>query len=69
MHVHASDRSLTEPGSAKFFVRKDGSSIVQNRGILNDREIRQIQAYIKENYLEMYDKWARYSSMGFYGEE
>lgn len=32
MHVHASDRKLTEAGSAKFFVRKDGGTIVQNRG-------------------------------------
>ena len=24
MHVHASDRKLTEAGSAKFFVKKDG---------------------------------------------
>lgn len=26
MHVHASNEELTEPGSAKFFVRSDGSS-------------------------------------------
>ena len=40
MHVHASDRKLTEAGSAKFFVKSDGDSIVQNAGVLNDREIK-----------------------------
>ena len=39
MHVHASDRKLTESGSAKFFVRENGDTVLQNRGILNDREI------------------------------
>lgn len=35
MHVHASDRKLTETGSAKFFVRDNGDTVIQNRGILN----------------------------------
>lgn len=39
MHVHASDRKLTEAGSAKFFVKDNGDTVLQNRGILNDREI------------------------------
>lgn len=69
MHVHASDRKLTEAGSAKFFVQNNGDTILQNRGILNDREIRKIQGFIKENYLEMYQKWARYSQQGFYGDK
>lgn len=29
MHVHASDRKLSETSSAKFFVRADGSSVMQ----------------------------------------
>ena len=66
MHVHASDRKLTEAGSAKFFVKEDGESILQNRGLLNDREIRKIQIFIKNNYLEMYLKWSKYSTKGFY---
>ena len=45
MHVHASDRKLTESGSAKFFVRENGDTVLQNRGILNDREIRIIQGW------------------------
>ena len=68
MHVHASDRKLTEAGSAKFFVKNDGNSILQNKGILNDREVRLIQTFIKENYKEMYLKWSSLSEKGFYGE-
>lgn len=47
MHVHASDRKLTEAGSAKFFVKGNGDSVLQNRGILTDREISKIQEFIK----------------------
>ena len=65
MHVHASDRKLTEAGSAKFFVKGNGDSILQNRGILTDREISKIQEFIKENYEKMYEKWAQYSENGF----
>ncbi|WP_418747265.1 DUF4160 domain-containing protein [Frisingicoccus sp.] len=65
MHVHASDRKLTEAGSAKFFVKENGDSVLQNRGLLNDREIRKIQIFIKNNYLEMYLKWSKYSQKGF----
>ncbi len=66
MHVHASDRKLSESGSAKFFVKENGDSILQKRGILNDREIRTIQIFIKNNYQEMYLKWSEYSRQGFY---
>ena len=68
MHVHASDRRLTEAGSAKLFVRSDGNTVLQSRGILNDRELRVIQQFIKENYREMYLKWASLSGEGFYGD-
>lgn len=66
MHVHASDRRLTEAGSAKFFVKGNGDSVLQNRGLLTDREISKIQEFIKENYEKMYEKWAQYSENGFY---
>ncbi len=69
MHVHASDRKLTEAGSAKFFVCDNGDTEIQNRGILNDRELKKIQKYIKNNYMEMYEKWVLYSSNGFYNEK
>lgn len=68
MHVHASDKQLTEAGSAKFFVKGNGDTTVENRGILNDREIAKIRAFIKENYMEMYKTWLTLSSNRFYGE-
>lgn len=66
MHVHASDVRLTEAGSAKFFVKENGDSFIQNQGTLNDREMRKIQTFIKNNYQEMYLKWAEYSKEGYY---
>ena len=66
MHALASDAKLTEEGSAKFFVKSDGSTVVQKRGILNDREIRIIQEFIKEHYIEMYELWKTDSDKGFY---
>ncbi len=66
MHVHASDNKLTESGSAKFFVKSSGETVVQDKGRLNDRELSKIQAFIKENYMEMYLKWTEYSENGFY---
>lgn len=69
MHVHASDRKLTEAGSAKFFVKSNGDTVVQNQGMLNERELRKIQAFIKDNYQEMYLKWSEMSENGFYGEK
>ena len=68
MHVHASDKKLTEAGSAKFFVKSSGDTVVENKGMLNDREVAKIRAFIKENYKEMYIKWASLSDKGFYGE-
>ena len=66
MHVHASDSKLTEGGSAKFFVKSNGDSILQNRGILNDREIAKISEFIKDHYQEMYIRWTQYSDKGYY---
>ena len=68
MHVHASNEQLSESGSGKFFVKQNGDTLLQNRGRLNDREIGIIQAFIKQNYKEMYLKWARYSDKSFYGD-
>ena len=68
MHVHASNEQLSEGGSGKFFVKSNGDSVLQNRGKLNDREIIRIQSFIRQNYKEMYLKWAEYSANGYYGE-
>lgn len=66
MHVHASDSRLTEGGSAKFFVKSNGDAVVQNRGVLNEREIAKISDFIKDHYQEMYLRWSQYSEKGFY---
>lgn len=67
MHVHASDKKLTEYGSAKFFVKGNGDTIIESKGILNERDARKIQEFIKENYKEMYLKWSEKSDNGYYG--
>lgn len=69
MHVHASDRKLTEAGSAKFFVKNNGDTTVEKVGTLNEREIRKIRAFIKINYKEMYLKWMALADTGYYGDK
>lgn len=69
MHVHASDRRMTETGSAKLFVRSDGSTVVKERGILTERELHGIQSFIQDNYREMYLKWSSLSDQGYFGGE
>lgn len=68
MHVHASDRKMTEANSAKFFVKSNGETTVENMGTLSEKEARIIRQFIKENYKEMYLKWIAKSEQGFYGE-
>ena len=66
MHAHASDSKLTESGSAKFFMKSNGDTVVQKQGVLTDREVRIIQLFIKEHYIEMYELWKSDSDKGFY---
>ena len=66
MHVYARDTRLSESGSAKFFVKSDGSTVVQKQGVLSDIEVRKIQGFIKEHYLEMYELWKTDSDNDFY---
>jgi len=40
--------------------------VLQNRGILNDREIAKISEFIKDHYQEMYLRWSQYSEKGYY---
>ena len=68
MHVHASDRKLTEAGSVKFFVKSDGDTTIEKQGQLNEREVREIRKFIKKNYKEMYLKWQQLANTGYYGE-
>lgn len=66
MHVHASDKHMTENDSAKFFVRADGSSLMQKRGDLSDSQISKIQKFIKANYLNMYKTWKDFGGGEFF---
>lgn len=69
--MHARPRKRPEAhgaGSAKLFVKGDGDTEVVQRGRLTDRELATIRRFIKENYLDMYETWARYSDNGFKGE-
>lgn len=69
MHVHASDRRLTEGGSAKFWVHENGDTELANANHnLKQHEIREIQRFIKKNYKKMYETWRSKSSNGYYGE-
>lgn len=66
MHAHASDTSLTEAGSAKFFIKENGDTVVQRKGSLKDKDVVRIQKFIKEHYHEMFDAWSKVSKEGFY---
>lgn len=46
----------------RIFVKKNRDTRVQNR------EIRKIQEFIKQNYHGTYLKWAEYSHEGYYGK-
>lgn len=49
-----------------MFVKADGDTVVQNRGILSDFELRTIQRFIKKHYKEMYLRWEQDSDNGYY---
>ena len=68
IHAHASDKQLTEAGSAKLFIKPDGDTIIQHKGQVSDKDMKIIQKYIKNNYLTMFETWSKYSVHGFYGE-
>ena len=50
------------------FSKSNGDTVIQNRGVLTDRELSKIQSFIKDNYKEMYLKWASMSENGFFGK-
>ncbi|MDD5790226.1 MAG: DUF4160 domain-containing protein [Spirochaetia bacterium] len=68
MHVHASDKKLTEADSAKFFVKADGTAVLQKRGDLTDSQISTIEKFIKANYVDMYKTWKDFGGGEFYGK-
>lgn len=68
MHVHASDKHLSEGNSAKFFVKADGSTVLKRRGDLSDFQISLIKKFIKANYLDMYKTWKDFGGSDFYNK-
>lgn len=66
MHVHASDKQLTEAGSVKLFVYDNGDTKIENWGTASPQDMSKIQKYVKNNYKEMYKKWKTHSDNGFY---
>ena len=69
MHVHASDKKLTESSSAKFFVKSNGDTTIESVGHLSEREVRIVREFIKANYKEMYLKWTEKSAKGYYRDK
>lgn len=69
MHVHASDKKMTRENAAKFWVYSDGTVKVDKRGMLNERDIREISDFISANYIRMFQVWKRYSKNGFYNKK
>ena len=59
MHVHASDKKLTEAGSAKLFVFENGDTKIENYGCVSKSDMNKI-------HKEMYEKWSRSSTNGYY---
>lgn len=66
MHVHASDRKMSEEGSAKLFVYSNGDTKVMRYGKVSERDMADIQKYIKNNYEVMYKRWRKHSNNGYY---
>jgi hypothetical protein len=50
-------------------VKADGDTVVQRPGIVSDRDMRKIQAFIKERYREMYLFWRNYGGQDYYRGE
>ena len=67
MHVHASDKRLSERESAKLFVYSNGEARVVDWGNVKKHEMRKIQEYIRLNYKNMYELWKSHGGGDFYG--
>ena len=55
-HVH-SGKDKKRAGSAKFWIREDGSSVIAKKGKLSDKTLRGIQGFISNNYQLLYKDW------------
>lgn len=66
MHVHASDKALSQNVSAKLYVYENGDTKVERFGQVSETDMKRIQRYIKNNHKEMYKKWSKYADTGYY---
>jgi hypothetical protein len=51
---------------SKVLCEKQWRYSCAKQGVLTDREVRIIQLFIKEHYIEMYELWKTDSDKGFY---
>lgn len=58
-HAHA-DPKRRRATAAKFFIRKDGSVVLQHKGNLTEVQLNKVKKFIKDNHERMYKKWAEY---------
>jgi len=57
IHSHASDSKLTEGGSAKIWVKENGDTVVASYGIVSERDMNKIRAFIKDNIEDIKKSW------------
>ena len=48
MHAHASDKKLTEGGSAKFFVLADGSTIIRKKVTITNKNCKNLRSFASQ---------------------
>ena len=69
MHVHASDKELSERASAKLYVYENGDTKIMDKGTVNDIDMHRIREYVRLNHVQMYKKWCQYSDNGYYNKQ
>jgi len=57
IHIHASDKKLSESGSAKIWVAENGDTDVESYGNVKAHEMNEICSYIKKNIDVIKKKW------------
>lgn len=67
-HAHSS-KNRRPGGSAKIFIREDGSVKVEKTGDLPDKTLHRIINYIGVNYKQMYRIWVAHGGSGYYRKQ
>ncbi len=63
VHVHANSKTIKK-GAAKIWVHSDGTSTVADYGIINARDMNEIQEWIKNNMDIIMNEWFVVNSLG-----